>query len=592
MQFDSSYITTTGSELLARATASNNGGISSPIVWGSVYTSKTDMRSLTQEEMRALTSIPENERSSSGSVTSARHDVIDGNHIVKLECEINNRQYHGSAYAIGIYAKLNSDSNEVLAAIARVDTNGSTPDIIQQSGEYLAIIDFAIAIRDDQFNIQKVDSSYYASAKSMQDLANRVVTTHVASDYTIGEDQEVYGNKYFQNGIMLNGQDGRPCIQLTDVYGRDGVAYEVGIHTIDRGLSIVAGNHLFNDTDRIFMMELDNGTQLFDTTRHRASFYVPELYVDSVDTNSLVTEMDNIVLKSTIAPENTNSQVTIGTQDLPFNTIYSTFVHATDVDCNYISVSGDISAVDVSMHTAACYSEITPTITRTVKVDHDRIQGINRDSSNSTVTYATMWLDSNKSSIVFTCGGGETHIDDTTMKVFELNTYSVKAYQPLYMENGAQLAEGKTLTLKGKVVCSPSVTNQVMLAVPDSDKAVAIATEAGSFTADVPVGSIIMLYDKISKFTRGVGGTASSLGLEAGRHFDVDNNNKVTLAMGVGSASETQIPNWTWCGNSSNFSNATNKQKVYLPYGEYVALNAATATSLDHWVIVLAMRID
>lgn len=421
---------------------------------------------------------------------------------------------------------------------------------------------------------------------------DRFVSCHKVGDVTTGEDQEIRGNKYFQNGIMLNGADGRPCIQLTDAYGVQDVAYEVSIHTIDRGLSLVAGNHLFNDADRIFMMELDNGTALFDTTRQRASFYVPELYVDRVNTNSLVTEMDNIVLKSTIAPENTNSQVTIGTQDLPFNTIYSTIIHTTDVDCNYISVSGDISAVDVTMHTAACYSNITETIVRTVKVDHDRIQGINRDTSKSAVTYATMWLDSNKSSIVFTCGGGETHIDDTTMKVFELNTYSVKAYQPLYMENGAQLAEGKTLTLKGKVVCEPSVTNQVMLAVPDSDKAVAIETEAGSFTADVPVGSIIMLYDKISKFTRGAGGTASSLGLEAGRHFDVDNNNKVTLAMGVGSASETQVPNWTWCGNSSNFSNATNKQKVYLPYGEYVALNAATATSLDHWVIVLAMRIS
>ena len=186
MQFDSSYITTAGSELFARATASASSNVSHPIVWGSVYTSKTDMRSLTQEEMRALTSIPENERSSSGSVTSARHDVIDGNHIVKLECEINNRQYHGGAYAIGVYAKLDSDSNEVLAAIARVDTNGSTPDIIQQSGEYLAIIDFAIAIRDNQLNIQKVDSSYYASAKSMQDLASRGVTTHVENDVTVG----------------------------------------------------------------------------------------------------------------------------------------------------------------------------------------------------------------------------------------------------------------------------------------------------------------------------------------------------------------------------------------------------------------------
>ena len=263
MQFDSSYITTAGSELFARATASASSNVSHPIVWGSVYTSKTDMRSLTQEEMRALTSIPENERSSSGSVTSARHDVIDGNHIVKLECEINNRQYHGGAYAIGVYAKLDSDSNEVLAAIARVDTNGSTPDIIQQSGEYLAIIDFAIAIRDNQLNIQKVDSSYYASAKSMQDLANRVVTTHVESDVTVGEDQDVRGNKYFQNGIMLNGQDGRSCIQFTESYSRQDLACTVSISPQSHGIGISYGSRLFTDNDCLLGMDLDDGTYLY-----------------------------------------------------------------------------------------------------------------------------------------------------------------------------------------------------------------------------------------------------------------------------------------------------------------------------------------
>ena len=276
MQFDSSYITTAGSELFARAAASTNSSMSHPIVWGSVYTSKTDMRSLTREEMRALTSIPENERSSSGSVTSARHDVIDGNHILKLECEINNKQYNGSAYAIGIYAKLDSDSNEVLAAIARVDTNGSTPDIIQPSGEYLAIIDFAIAIRDDQFNIQKVDSSYYASAKSMQDLASRVVTTHVESDVTVGEDQDVRGNKYFQNGIMLNGQDGRSCIQFTESYSRQDLACTVSVSPQSHGIGISYGSHLFTDNDCLLGMDLDDGTNLYELTKQRASYHVPE----------------------------------------------------------------------------------------------------------------------------------------------------------------------------------------------------------------------------------------------------------------------------------------------------------------------------
>ena len=412
---------------------------------------------------------------------------------------------------------------------------------------------------------------------------DRYMTCHKLGDVKAGDEQEVYGNKYFQNGIMLNGADGRPCIQLTDAYGVQDVAYEVSIHTIDRGLSLVAGNHLFNDTDRIFMMELDNGTALFDTTRHRASFYVPELYVDSVNTNSLVTEMDSIILKSIITPA--DNSVTIGTQDHPFEDIYSTIVHATDVNCNYISVSGDISAVDVSMHTAACYSEITPTIVRTVKVDHDRIQGINRDTSNSTVTHATMWLDSNKSSIVFTCGDGETHINDTTMKVFEMNTYSVRANKRLYMDEGAQLKQDKTLILDGRVECKPNLTNQVMLAVPDSTKSTAVVGDATTYIADIPIGSIVLLYDQLSKFTGG------ALGLEPGKHIDVANKD-IRIAMDIGVATETDILNMTWCGNHTNFETATGKKKMYAPGGTYVTLMGATATNASYYVTVLAMRIS
>ena len=201
MQFDSSYITTAGSELFARATASTSGGTASPIVWGSVYTSSVDVRSYSPEQIRALTRIPESERSSSGSVTSASHDIIDGNHTAKLECEIRNNQYSGVAYAIGVYAKLQGDANEVLAAVARVDTNGSDPDIIPESGDYLAIIDFVLIVRDDQLNLLEAPASYYASAQALQNLSNRVVTTHVENNNTTGEQQDIYGVKTFKDDI-------------------------------------------------------------------------------------------------------------------------------------------------------------------------------------------------------------------------------------------------------------------------------------------------------------------------------------------------------------------------------------------------------
>lgn len=570
MQFDSSYITTAGSELFARAAASTNSSMSHPIVWGSVYTSKTDMRSLTREEMRALTSISENERSSSGSVTSARHDVIDGNHIVKLECEINNKQYHGSAYAIGIYAKLDSDSNEVLAAIARVDTNGSTPDIIQPSGEYIAIIDFAIAIRDDQFNIQKVDSSYYASAKSMQDLANRVVTTHVESDVTVGEDQEIRGSKYFQNGIMLNGQDGRSCIEFTDAYGRQDVACTVSISPQSRGVGISYGAHLFTDNDCILGMDLDDGTNLYELTKKRASYHVPDLYVDNVTTNALAVEAgEDITLKANITPLNTD--ISVGTTATPFNNIFATNIKCTRVDATLITASVGFNttrsfrASTANQSTATAEGvDLTPKGLRASK-----------QVGGSSPLYSNLYADSTGFKFCI-------NTNDAANYSMSISETAVTTDKKLFINEGAELAKDQVLKLNGRVECTTSWTDQVMLAVPKPATAV-VDAENKVYTANIPVGGIVLLYDQIGKFGRG------SLGIEAGKRFPVGEND-MRIAMAIGSGAETSIPNYTWLGNSNNFQTATGKNKIYAPSGSYVALMGATATSPDHWVAVLALR--
>lgn len=575
MQFDSSYITTAGSELFARAAASTNSSMSHPIVWGSVYTSKTDMRSLTREEMRALTSISENERSSSGSVTSARHDVIDGNHIVKLECEINNKQYNGSAYAIGIYAKLDSDSNEVLAAVARVDTNGSTPDIIQPSGEYIAIIDFAIAIRGDQFNIQKVDSSYYASAKSMQDLANRVVTTHVESDVTVGEDQEIRGSKYFQNGIMLNGQDGRSCIEFTDVYGRQDVACTVSISPQSRGVGISYGAHLFTDTDCILGMNLDDGTNLYELTKKRASYHVPDLYVDNVTTNSIAVEAgEDITLKANVVPMGDN--VSVGTDTTPFNNIFATNINATNI--NATNVDASLITASIGFNTTHSFRAITSNSgTATTEVVALMPKGLraSKQVGGSSPLYSNLYADSTGFKFCI-------NTNDSANYSMSINNTAIKTEVPLYIDKGAELAKDQALKLNGKVECTTGWTDQVMLAVPKIATEVVDATNK-VYTANIPVGGIVLLYDQIGKFGRG------SLGIEAGKRFPVIEND-MRIAMAIGSGAETSIPNYTWLGNSNNFQAATGKNKIYAPSGHYVALMGATATSPDHWVAILALR--
>ena len=571
MQFDSSYITTAGSELFARAAASTNSSMSHPIVWGSVYTSKTDMRSLTREEMRALTSIPENERSSSGSVTSARHDVIDGNHILKLECEINNKQYNGSAYAIGIYAKLDSDSNEVLAAIARVDTNGSTPDIIQPSGEYLAIIDFAIAIRDDQFNIQKVDSSYYASAKSMQDLASRVVTTHVESDVTVGEDQDVRGNKYFQNGIMLNGQDGRSCFQFTESYSRQDLACTVSVSPQSHGIGISYGSHLFTDNDCILGMDLDDGTNLYELTKQRVSYHVPDLYVDNVTTNSIAVEAgEDITLYANITPyDDTKS---IGTTAKPFNNIFATNIKCTNVDASLITAS-------IGFNTKNKFQAITSNpstaITEGVDLTPKGLRA-SKQVGGSSPLYSNLYADSTGFKFCI-------NTNDAANYSMSISETAVTADKKLFINKGAELATDQTLTLNGKVNCNVDLTDQVMLAVPDINKKTPVASEEKAYIADIPVGGIALLFGQMGAIKN------KAYGIKPGEGF---RPNPAYMAMDIGVASQTDIINMTWFGNHTECENRTGVKKLYAPDGEYVALSGAITSNPAEWVTILAMRIS
>ena len=576
MQFDSSYITTAGSELFARATASANSSVSHPIVWRSVYTSKTDMRSLTREEMRALTSIPENERSSSGSVTSARHDVIDGNHIVKLECEINNKQYHGSAYAIGIYAKLDSDSNEVLAAIARVDTNGSTPDIIQQSGEYLAIIDFAIAIRDDQFNIQKVDSSYYASAKSMQDLANRVVTTHVESDVTVGEDQEIRGSKYFQNGIMLNGQDGRSCIEFTDAYGRQDVACTVSISPQSRGVGISYGAHLFTDNDCILGMDLSDGTSLYELTKKRASYHVPELYVDGLVTNSInVDTGEDITLKANVVPMGDN--VSVGTSTTPFNNIHATNLNATNVNANVVYATDSISTNSL-FSTTLSHEKVTTGSSGTKrqqlttsynKVQYSMTQGVQ-------VGYSTMWMSGD--TIGFTAGPhGNEYADDYILMAMSIGEIQVR--QPVTLFNNITIPSAKVSIENGHQIVSGIPLDQRMQhAAPDTHKFDAIG---------ISVGCLVGAYDTVESFT----GSSAIKYLHPGTRITVGKG-QIHLAMCAGAVNESAVNSWYPAGHNTNYSSPTGIEDLFLPEGQYVSCTAAVAQqNTTEYVFVLLLRV-
>lgn len=414
---------------------------------------------------------------------------------------------------------------------------------------------------------------------------DRFLSCHKVGDVTVGEDQEVRGSKYFLNGIMLNGQDGRSCIEFTDVYGPQDVACTVSISPQSRGVGISYGAHLFTDTDCILGMDLDNGTNLYELTKKRVSYHVPDLYVDNVTTNALAVEAgENITLKANITP--VSNDISVGTTATPFNNIFATNINCKEIKCTRGATFDGVTAIN--LNGAFVNADVQVKVTQMDGVVEKAGNTLNVKGLQTTARgnggltrYATMFTDVD-AGFRFCCGpDARSSYNDTSLRMSIDNT-AIKTEVPLYIDKGAELAKDQVLKLNGKVECTTSWTDQVMLAVPKLATAV-VDAENKVYTANIPVGGIVLLYDQIGKFGRG------SLGIEAGKRFTVVEND-MRIAMAIGSGAETSIPNYTWLGNSNNFQTATGKNKIYAPSGSYVALMGATATSPDHWVAVLALR--
>ena len=414
---------------------------------------------------------------------------------------------------------------------------------------------------------------------------DRFVSCHKVGDVTVGEDQEVRGSKYFIDGIMLNGHEGRSCIAFTDAYGIQDIACTVSVSPQERGIGISYGAHLFTDTDRILVMDLDDGTQLYDLTKKRASYHVPDLYVDNVTTNSIAVEAgEDITLKANITP--LSNDISVGTTATPFNNIFATKINCKEIECTRGATFDGVTAIN--LNGAFVNADVQVKVTQMDGVVEKAGNTLNIKGLQTTargtgglLRYATMFTDVD-AGFRFCCGpDASSSYNDTSLRM-SINNTAIKTEVPLYIDKGAELAKDQVLKLNGKVECTTGWTNQVMLAVPKIATEVVDATNK-VYTANIPVGGIVLLYDQIGKFGRG------SLGIEAGKRFPVGEND-MRIAMAIGSGAETSIPNYTWLGNSANFQAATGKNKIYAPSGSYVALMGATATSPDHWVAVLALR--
>ena len=404
---------------------------------------------------------------------------------------------------------------------------------------------------------------------------DRFVSCHKVGDVTVGEDQEIRGSKYFQNGVMLNGQDGRSCIEFTDVYGRDAVACAVSVSPQEHGIGLAYGAHLFTDTDRMLTMELDDGTGLYELTKKRASYLVPELYADQIVANMLVTDTDNITLKSNIVPNDDN--VSLGTDTTSFNNIYATNLNATNVNANVIYATDSVSTNSLFSNTLSHEKATTGSsgtkreklTTSYNKVQFSMTQGVQRG-------YSTIWMSGDM--IGFTTGPhGDEFENDYTVMTMSIGEIQVR--RPVTLLNNITIPSAKVSIENGhQIVSSIPLEQKMQHAAPDTKKFDAIG---------ISVGCLIGAYDTVESFT----GSSAIKYLHPGTRIVV-RKGRIHLAMCAGAINESAVNSWYPCGHNVNYSSPTGIEDLYIPEGQYVSCTGAVAQqSTTEYVFVLLLRV-
>ena len=405
---------------------------------------------------------------------------------------------------------------------------------------------------------------------------DRFVSCHKVGDVTVGEDQEVRGNKYFQNGIMLNGQDGRSCIEFTDVYGRQNVACTVSVSPQEHGIGIAYGAHLFTDTDRILTMELDDGTGLYELTKKRASYLVPDLYVDHVTTNSIGVEAgEDITLLANIVPD--DETISIGTDAKHFNNIYATNLNATNVNASVVYATDSISTNSLFSNTLSHEKATTGSsgtrrdklTTSYNKIQFSMTQGVQRG-------YSTIWMSGDM--IGFTTGPhGDEFADDYTVMTMSIGEIQVR--RPVTLFNDITIAGAKvSIENNHQIVSAIPLEQREQHASPDTNKFDAIG---------ISVGCLIGAYDTVEKFT----GSSAIKYLHPGTRIVVKKG-RIHLAMCAGAVNESAVNSWYPCGHNVNYSSPTGIEDLYLPEGQYVSCTAAVAQqTTSEYVFVLLLRV-
>lgn len=202
MQFQNAIITEQGVRIFQAALANNPVVFTRCLFSGSATPLTASMIALPEPTW------------GNGHVTNYAANDSGGDFIIYASA--TNATDYGYAYGYGIYGYLQNEGieNEKLLVVANYD--GNVTYVSEASGPYTRF-HFAITIKLSMAaGVISIAPHYndLVSDAAFQNLANRTVTTHSATDPMVGDPQIVRGQKHFYNTTYFGGESNAPYIEI------------------------------------------------------------------------------------------------------------------------------------------------------------------------------------------------------------------------------------------------------------------------------------------------------------------------------------------------------------------------------------------
>lgn len=412
---------------------------------------------------------------------------------------------------------------------------------------------------------------------------DRYMTCHKLGDIQSGDEQWVYGNKYFLNGISLDtGTASHPFVRIIDDASNESAFVEVSKLPQESGLEVVYRADLLNDDDRVLAITLDNDVPLCDLYKTRALFSVPIVCYDALKPWKIAAQDGDtdVYLQAHLVPHS-DMAYNLGDENVWFGTTYTSVVRTTDIYASEVNVTDTLSTTDMFATTYYCEKEFT-----TSQSAEKRILTSNYNKIEYHIEDLTSHEMRGRTSISFASGviefatagkTGNTYGSDSTLMTMSLGEIQVR--QPTVFFESITVPSAKVSIENGyQIVTGIPLEQKMQHPLPDTKKFDAIG---------VGVGCIVGAYDTISSFT----GSSAIKYLHPGTRIIV-RKGQIHLAMCTGAINESAMNSWYPCGHNTNYSSPTGIEDLYLPEGQYVSCTGAVAQqNTTEYVFVLLLRV-